>query len=152
MPVCALPSETVRALGSSQIIQSPLSVVKELIDNALDAHASSVFVDISLNSVDVVQVKDNGYGIAASDRRLVCRPHCTSKIQDFQDITTIGGSSLGFRGEALASIADISGSLTISTKAEGDSTAVSLKISRSGEVERCSLSFSKRSLLLAHAC
>lgn len=136
MPISALPSETVLALGSSQVIVDSLSVVKELVDNALDATASSVFVDISLNSLDVIQVKDNGYGIATGDRGLVCKRYCTSKIESYDDIAEIGGRSLGFRGEALSSMAEMSGSLCITTRAEGDPTAVSINFSHSGQIER----------------
>lgn len=136
MPISQLPSETVRALGSSQVIVDSVSVVKELVDNALDASACSVFVEISLNSLDIIQVKDNGYGIAPADRQLVCKRYCTSKIEVYNDIQTIGGRSLGFRGEALSSVADMSGSLMITTKAEGDPTAVSIRFSRSGQIDR----------------
>ena len=136
MPISALPSETIRSLGSSQVLVNSISVVKELLDNALDAHALSVHVDVSSNGLDLIQVKDNGFGIAPDDRGLVSQCHCTSKIQNYDDIDELGGKTLGFRGEALASIADMSGSLRITTKVEGEATGVSLKFSRSGHVER----------------
>ena len=72
----------------------------------------------------------------------MARPHCTSKIGSEDDLKGIGGTSLGFRGEALASVAEMSGSLTISTKVEGEQVAISLKVNQSGEVttqERASL-------------
>ncbi len=136
MPISALPSKTVRSLGSSQVLVNSISVVKELLDNALDAQASSILVDVSANGLDVIQVKDNGFGIAPDDRSLVSHCHCTSKIQSYDDIDDLGGKTLGFRGEALASIADMSGSLRITTKVEGEATGVSLKFSRSDHVER----------------
>ncbi len=136
MPIAALPANTVRVIGSSQVLTDPCSVVKELIDNALDAQASSIFVEISSNTLDVIQVKDNGYGIGPEDRSMVCRRACTSKIRNLEDLKTIGGRSLGFRGEALASAAELSGGLVVTTRVDGESVAVSLKISRIGDIER----------------
>jgi DNA mismatch repair ATPase MutL len=60
MPIAPLPDFTVRAIGSSLVLNDACSVVKELVDNALDANAASIFVEISLNTLDVIQVKDNG--------------------------------------------------------------------------------------------
>ena len=137
MPIAALPQDTVRAIGASQVLSDSASVVKELVDNALDAHASAVFIEISANCLDVIQIRDNGYGVAPVDRDLVCKRYCTSKIASFEEIATIGGQYLGFRGEALASAAELSGSLTLSTRIEGEATAVSLKIDRQGTIERC---------------
>lgn len=136
MPIAALPENTVHAIGSTQVLTDSHSVVKELIDNALDARASAIFIEISLNTLDTIQVKDNGYGIAPIDRPLVCKRHCTSKITNFDDIAEIGGRSLGFRGEALASAAEISGLVIMTTKVEGEPTAVSQKIGRRGDIER----------------
>ena len=136
MPIAALPLNTVRAIGSTQALSDSASVVKELLDNALDAHASAVCVEISTNALDVIQVKDNGHGIAPEDRGLVCRRFCTNKIRNFEDISNIGGSSLGFRGEALASAAETSGGLTISTRVEGEAVAMCLKFTRPGGILR----------------
>ncbi len=136
MPIAALPANTVRAIGSSQVLTDPCSVVKELIDNALDARATSIFVEISVNTLDVIQAKDNGYGIGPEDREMACRRYCTSKIRNLEDLKDVGGRSLGFRGEALASAAEMSGSVVVMTRIEGEAVAVSLKASRNGEVER----------------
>ena len=142
MGIQALPQTTVRAIGASQVLTDPAAVVKELIDNALDAHATSFAVEIASNTLDVIQVRDNGHGIASADRPLVARRYCTSKILGEDDLRCIGGSSLGFRGEALASAAEMSGSLTISTRVEGEQVATTMKINQQGEVigqERASL-------------
>ena len=137
MPIAALPKETVRTIGSTQVLTDTISAVKELIDNALDAHASAIFIEISANALDVIQVKDNGHGIASEDRTLVCKRYCTSKITTYDDIARIGGTSLGYRGEALASAAEMSGCLILTTKIEGEPIATSLKITRQGQIARC---------------
>lgn len=134
MSINALPQTAIRAIGSSQALTDPSSVIKELIDNAIDAWATSVSIEISANTLDVIQVRDNGHGVAPNDRPLVARRYCTSKIRDEKDLASIGGSSLGFRGEALSSAVEISDSMTITTRVEGEIGATALKISQSGEV------------------
>ncbi|KAF2163862.1 hypothetical protein M409DRAFT_68138 [Zasmidium cellare ATCC 36951] len=134
MGIQALPDTTVRAIGATQVLTDPAALVKELVDNALDAHANSISVEIHNNTLDVIQVRDNGHGIAPEDRPLVARRYCTSKLLDYDDLKDIGGSSLGFRGEALASAAELSGSLTISTRIEGEQVGAALKINQKGEV------------------
>ncbi|KAL5357320.1 hypothetical protein BJX96DRAFT_163005 [Aspergillus floccosus] len=134
MPITALPQDTARAIGSTSVISDPCSVVKELLDNALDASATSVFIEISQNTVDVIQVKDNGRGIPPSDHALVCRRAHTSKIATVEDLKKIGGSSLGFRGEALASTAEVSGGVTVTTRVETEPVASVIKYGRDGGV------------------
>ncbi|KAI9812482.1 MAG: hypothetical protein M1827_004713 [Pycnora praestabilis] len=135
MPIHALPPTTVRAIGSSQALTDSCSLVKELVDNALDARASSIFVEISTNTIDLIQVKDNGTGIVPEDRHMVCRRYCTSKIQDLDDLRNVGAQWLGFRGEALASAAEMAGKLSVITRVDGESVAVTMKVGRMGEVE-----------------
>lgn len=134
MGIAALPQATVRVLGASQVLTDPSAVVKELLDNAYDANATSIAVEIHSNTIDIIQVRDNGHGIAPEDRALTARRYCTSKISHDEQLKDIGGSSLGFRGEALASAAELSGSLTISTRIEGEQVAAALRISQVGEV------------------
>jgi DNA mismatch repair protein MutL len=132
--IVALPLTTARQIGSGQVLVDPSALVKELIDNALDARAKSIFVDITANTIDSIQVKDDGHGIPAEDRALVCRRYCTSKIRDLHDLKEVGGKWLGFRGEALSSMAEMSGTLSITTRVEGEPVAVKLKYSRDGEL------------------
>ncbi len=136
MPITELPLDTVRSIGSALVLKDSCSVVKELIDNSLDACASAIFVELSINTLDVIQVKDNGHGIAPVDRAMVCRRHCTSKITSFEDLRNIGGKSLGFRGEALASVVAMTGSMVVSTRIAGEATGVSLTINRHGGIEK----------------
>src|SRR5438046_1176980 len=136
MPIAPLPQKTLRAIGSVSALSGPCSVVKELIDNALDAHATSISVEISPNALDVIQVKDNGSGISLGDRELVCKPNCTSKIQTLKDLENLGGTSLGFRGQALCNIAEMCGALTVTTKVHAEVVATSLKYGRTGDLMR----------------
>lgn len=136
MPIAALSQNTVHALGSSQVLTDTASLVKELIDNAIDGRATTISVDISSNTLDDIRVKDNGHGIAPDDRFLACAMHCTSKIRDLDELRDIGGGSLGFRGVALASAAELSKCLTISTRIDGEETAMELKFDRQGRIAR----------------
>ncbi|KAH8788736.1 histidine kinase-like ATPase, partial [Diaporthe sp. PMI_573] len=127
MPISALPESTVRLLGSAAAISSPVDVIKELLDNALDAEATSVEILVSPNLIDRIQVRDNGHGIQAYDyNSLGCVGH-TSKLTSFEELQTFGGKSLGFRGQALAS-ANSLGRITVVTRCVGDSTAVKLTL------------------------
>lgn len=134
MSIQALPETAVRAIGASQVLTDPSTVVKELVDNALDARATSIAIEIHANTLDVIQVRDNGHGIPPQDRPLVAKRYCTSKLIDADDLALIGGSSLGFRGEALTSAAEMSGGMTVTTRVEGEQVATSLKINQQGEV------------------
>ena len=129
-----MPQTAVRAIGAAQVLTDSSAVVKELIDNALDARATSIAVEIHTNTIDSIQVRDNGHGIPPQDRPLVARRYCTSKLTDADELAHIGGSSLGFRGEALASAAEMSGGMTVTTRVEGDQVATALKIDQQGEV------------------
>lgn len=136
MPIVALPPTTIRAIGLLSAISDPSSVVKELLDNALDASATSVTIEISQNTLDVIQVRDSGHGIAAEDFTVLCKRSYTSKIQTIGDLRTIGGKSLGFRGEALASIAEMSGALFVTTRTSSESAGCYLSYGRDGVLLR----------------
>ncbi|RJE26922.1 DNA mismatch repair protein [Aspergillus sclerotialis] len=134
MPIEALSQTTIRAIGSSSVISDACSIVKELLDNALDASASTIVIEISQNTLDVIQVKDNGHGIPAEDHTFVCRRSFTSKINTVDDLKNIGGKYLGFRGVALASAAEMSSSVTVTTRVEAELTGSSVKYGRNGEI------------------
>lgn len=127
MPIAPLPDDTVRLLGSSTVVATPVDVVKELLENAIDAEASTVAVLVSPNTVDRIEVRDNGDGISLDDYNALGRPGHTSKITSFQELQTLGGATLGFRGQALASINAL-GTVTITTRTARDPTAVTLKL------------------------
>lgn len=139
MPIHPLPPETVRLLGSSVAISTPAALVKELIDNAIDARATSVEVLISPNTVDRIQVRDNGSGIALEDLDFLGRRAHTSKLRSFEELNR-GVGTLGFRGEALASANCLaSNGLTVTTrpKREPVATRVKLKPAVGGVQGRC---------------
>ncbi|GJC86914.1 DNA mismatch repair protein MutL [Colletotrichum liriopes] len=125
MSISALPQSTCRLLKSTTVVVSPLSLVKELVDNAIDANATSIEVSISANTVDKVQVRDNGHGISPEDYDAVGRRSHTSKLRTFEDLQHKGGKTLGFRGDALASINTCS-KLTITTRTSEDKVATLL--------------------------
>ena len=132
--IVPLPSRTATLLGSSNVLTSPASVVKEFLDNALDARATSISVEIASNTLDSIQVRDNGHGIAPDDRAIVCKRYTTNKIRSFGDVKDVGGRWLGFRGEALFSCAELSGEMSVTTRVDGESSAVALSIARDGSV------------------
>ncbi|OBT47611.1 hypothetical protein VE00_02949 [Pseudogymnoascus sp. WSF 3629] len=133
MAIQPLPSSTTRILGSCQALTTPSSLVKELIDNAIDAKATSIDVIISANTVDKIEVHDNGHGIAQEDLDSLGRHGHTSKLRNFEELRAVGCSCLGFRGEALASSVSL-GSVTITTRAEGEPVAFVVKLKATGGV------------------
>ena len=136
MPIARLPESTTRAIGSSLVLNDASSVVKELLDNALDAFATAIAIEISVDTLDVIQVKDNGTGIGVEDRQLVCKRGCTSKIRTMEDLGRLGGSSLGFRGEALASVAELSEAVVVTTRLDGEYAGTAMKFARGGALLR----------------
>ena len=134
MPIAVLPKDTARVITSTLALNDATSVIKELVDNALDARADTISIEVSANTLDVVQVKDNGTGIGVEDRQLLCKRGCTSKIRSIEDLACLGGSFLGFRGEALASVAELSSAATITTRVEGEIVGTALKFGADGKL------------------
>ncbi|KAI8137717.1 hypothetical protein BJV82DRAFT_566140 [Fennellomyces sp. T-0311] len=126
----ALDPTTVRQIHSGQVIVSIESIVKELIENALDAAATSIEVRIVNNGLTLIQVKDDGYGIDTSSRALVGQRHHTSKIASMDDLNRI--HTFGFRGEAISSMCAVSAKIELTTKTADDRLAMRYELDRSG--------------------
>jgi len=112
-----LSQETTGKIAAGEIIERPENIVKELVENSLDAGATRIFLTVKNGGKKYIKIEDNGSGISAGEISLATQNYSTSKISDFKDIETI--KTLGFRGEALASIRSVS-RLTIASKSEKD--------------------------------
>lgn len=110
-----LPETLVNQIAAGEVIENPAAAVKELVENSIDAGASSVTIDLRQAGKSLICVEDNGIGMNADDLNMCLERHATSKLQD-DDLLAVG--SLGFRGEALPSIASVS-RMTISSRANG---------------------------------
>ena len=132
MPQIALLSqETIDKIAAGEVIERPSSVVKELVENAIDAGSSAVTVEIKEGGISFIRISDNGCGIEKEQIPLAFLRHSTSKIKSVEDLFTV--TSLGFRGEALSSIAAVS-QVELITKTNGDFTGSRYLIEGSKEV------------------
>jgi DNA mismatch repair protein MutL len=133
MPIKILAREVVSKIAAGEVVERPASVVKELVENALDAGASQINVEAQGGGVSFIRVTDNGSGISANDVELAFHRYATSKIDLLTDLEKI--STLGFRGEALPSIAAVA-EVEILTRANGDAAGTYLYLKNGSVTKR----------------
>ncbi len=117
--ITLLDQNTINKIAAGEVIERPSAVVKELVENAIDAGANGITIEIKEGGISFIRITDNGIGIAPSELQIAFKRHSTSKIKSVEDLMTV--KSLGFRGEALSSIAAVS-QVELVTKTAGSLT------------------------------
>ena len=128
-----LPDSVANQIAAGEVVQRPASVIKELVENAIDAQATNVQIVLKDAGRTLIQVIDNGCGMSDTDARLAFERHSTSKIRNADDLFSL--QTMGFRGEALASIAAIS-HIELRTCARGSQLGTKLIINASQVLEK----------------
>ncbi len=132
--IIELSPHVANLIAAGEVVERPASVVKELLENAVDAGASQVTLEIRDGGMTFLRITDNGCGMAPEDARTAFKRHATSKLRSAEDLAAIG--TLGFRGEALAAIASVS-RIDLLTKTPGSLSGTSLRLEAGNLVEEC---------------
>lgn len=125
-----LPQSVVNQIAAGEVVERPASVVKELVDNAIDAEANKIEVKVKNGGIDMIEVSDNGYGIPKEELPLIFDAHTTSKIESIEDLNTL--ISMGFRGEALSAITSVA-RVNLSSKYIEESIANEIEFNEGGK-------------------
>lgn len=128
-----LEKDVVNKIAAGEVIERPASVVKELVENSLDAKSSSIKIEIEKSGLKKIEVSDDGVGMSKEDLKKCFYPHATSKISKIEDLEDV--KTLGFRGEALASISAVSG-LTVRSREDNDLVGNELRVDEEEIVSR----------------
>ncbi len=126
-----LDEDTINKIAAGEVIERPASVVKELVENSIDANASRILIEVEEGGKGFIKITDDGCGMEAEDLTLAFQKHATSKIRDAGDLERI--ATLGFRGEALASIASVSAAIEVRTKTRDSLSGTYLRL-ESGKI------------------
>lgn len=125
MKIHILDSSVANLIAAGEVVERPASVVKELVENSVDAGATKISVEILDGGIGMIKVTDNGCGMSEEDARVAFKKHATSKISSKEDLYNIG--TLGFRGEALAAISAVS-KVELTTKTSDSVSGVRLSL------------------------